>query len=114
MIYRFSDDTRCLILSTGSLGCLGFVISFPDGRLLRTNEVEAFIQGPVDVFVGCGRPLLSCFSRVIFMTGGIVNLHHGGTIYFLDRSMIEVPYSCEIAVPVGAIIEFALNLPAEE
>lgn len=107
MIYRFSDDTRCLILSTGSLGCLGFVISFPDGRLLRTNEVEALIQGPVDVFLGCGRPLLSCFSRVVFMTGGIVNLHHGGTILFLDRSMIEVPYSCEIAVPVGAIIEFA-------
>ncbi|WZZ85102.1 LOW QUALITY PROTEIN: hypothetical protein YC2023_113681 [Brassica napus] len=26
----------------------GFVISFPDGRLLRTNEVEALIQGPVD------------------------------------------------------------------
>ncbi|KAF2557919.1 hypothetical protein F2Q68_00013763 [Brassica cretica] len=33
--------------------------------------------------------------------------YHGGTIFFLDRSMIEVPYSCEIAVPVGAIIEFA-------
>ncbi|CAN6854533.1 unnamed protein product [Brassica oleracea] len=41
------------------------------------------------------------------MTGGIVNLHHGGTIFFLHRSMIEVPYSSEIAVPVGAIIEFA-------
>ena len=41
------------------------------------------------------------------MIGGIVNLYHGGTIFFLDRSMIEVSYSCEIAVPVGAIIEFA-------
>lgn len=82
-------------------GVLGFVFTFPNGRVMRTNARRLSVRGATQLTLSDGDyPIRNLVDADFYQVGRVV-VGNGGEMIFPNGHSVPAPNGCEITAPIG-------------